>query len=47
MHPNVCMLHDIGREGDTGFLGMEYVDGPCGDVPVVLANLTTVTATSR
>jgi serine/threonine protein kinase len=26
-HPNICTLHDVGREGDTAFLVMEYVDG--------------------
>jgi len=26
-HPHICTLHDIGREGDTDFLVMEYVDG--------------------
>ena len=26
-HPNICILHDIGTEGDTGFLVMEYIDG--------------------
>ena len=26
-HPHICVLHDIGREGDTDFLVMEYLDG--------------------
>ena len=26
-HPNICTLHDIGREGDTDFLVMEYLEG--------------------
>ena len=26
-HPNICTLHDIGREGDAAFLVMEYVEG--------------------
>ncbi len=26
-HPHICALHDIGREGDTDFLVMEYLDG--------------------
>ncbi|HXV61573.1 MAG TPA: bifunctional serine/threonine-protein kinase/formylglycine-generating enzyme family protein, partial [Vicinamibacteria bacterium] len=26
-HPNICALHDIGREGDVDFLVMEYIDG--------------------
>src|SRR5262245_51607264 len=26
-HPNICVLHDIGREGDTDYLIMELVDG--------------------
>src|SRR5512137_1785414 len=26
-HPHICVLHDIGREGDTDFLVMEYVEG--------------------
>ena len=26
-HPNICTLHDIGREGDTDFLVMEVVEG--------------------
>ena len=26
-HPNICVLHDIGREGDTDFLVMEYLEG--------------------
>src|SRR6185369_17243694 len=26
-HPNICVLHDIGRHGDTDFLVMEMVEG--------------------
>jgi serine/threonine protein kinase len=26
-HPNICVLHDIGRDGDVDFLVMELVDG--------------------
>jgi serine/threonine protein kinase/tetratricopeptide (TPR) repeat protein len=26
-HPHICTLHDIGREGDTAFLVMEYLEG--------------------
>ena len=26
-HPNICILHDIGREANTDFLVMEYLDG--------------------
>ena len=26
-HPNICTLHDIGREGKTDFLVMEHVEG--------------------
>ncbi len=26
-HPNICVLHDVGREGDTDYLVMELVDG--------------------
>ncbi|MDP9362572.1 MAG: serine/threonine-protein kinase, partial [Acidobacteriota bacterium] len=26
-HPHICALHDIGREGDTDFLVMEYLEG--------------------
>jgi serine/threonine protein kinase len=26
-HPNICVLHDIGREGDIDFLVMEYLEG--------------------
>lgn len=26
-HPNICVLHDLGREGTTSFLVMEYLEG--------------------
>ena len=26
-HPNICTLFDVGREGDTDFLVMEYLEG--------------------
>src|SRR5258706_891999 len=26
-HPHICVLHDVGREGDTDFLVMELVEG--------------------
>jgi Tol biopolymer transport system component/predicted Ser/Thr protein kinase len=26
-HPNICAVHDVGREGDVGFLVMEYLEG--------------------
>jgi len=26
-HPHICTLHDIGREGDTDYLVMEFLDG--------------------
>src|SRR5574342_372087 len=26
-HPHICVLYDIGREGDTDYLVMELVDG--------------------
>ncbi len=26
-HPNICVLHDVGRAGDTDYLVMELVDG--------------------
>ncbi len=26
-HPNICTLHDIGRDGDRQYLVMEYLEG--------------------
>jgi serine/threonine protein kinase len=26
-HPHICALHDVGREGETEYLVMEYLDG--------------------
>jgi serine/threonine protein kinase len=26
-HPHVCVLHDVGREGPTAYLVMEYLEG--------------------
>ena len=26
-HPNVCALYDVGREGESDFLVMEYLEG--------------------
>src|SRR5512132_3523592 len=26
-HPNICVLHDVGREADTDFLVMELIEG--------------------
>jgi len=26
-HPHICTLHDVGREGQTGYLVMEFLDG--------------------
>ena len=26
-HPHICALHDVGREGETDFLVMEYLEG--------------------
>jgi Tol biopolymer transport system component/predicted Ser/Thr protein kinase len=26
-HPHICVLHDVGREADTDFLVMEYLEG--------------------
>jgi Tol biopolymer transport system component len=26
-HPNICVLHDVGRQDDTDFLVMEYLEG--------------------
>src|SRR6185503_12359722 len=27
-HPNICILHDIGRAGDVDFLVLEYLEAP-------------------
>jgi serine/threonine protein kinase len=27
IHPHICTLHDIGREGDTDFLVIEFLEG--------------------
>jgi serine/threonine-protein kinase len=27
IHPNICRLYDVGREGDVSFLVMEYLEG--------------------
>ena len=27
-HPNICVLHDIGREGDLDFIVLEYLEAP-------------------
>jgi serine/threonine protein kinase len=26
-HPHVCVLHDVGRDGDTDYLVMELIEG--------------------
>src|SRR5678809_1311763 len=26
-HPHICALHDVGREGETEYLIMEYLEG--------------------
>ncbi len=26
-HPHICVLHDVGRQGDTDYLVMEYLEG--------------------
>lgn len=26
-HPNICVVHDVGREGDIEYLVMQYVEG--------------------
>src|SRR6478672_825294 len=26
-HPNICVVHDVGREGDVEYLVMQYLDG--------------------
>ncbi|HYT68744.1 MAG TPA: protein kinase [Vicinamibacterales bacterium] len=26
-HPNICVLHDVGREGDIEYIVMQYLDG--------------------
>jgi eukaryotic-like serine/threonine-protein kinase len=26
-HPHICALRDVGREGDTDYLVMEYLEG--------------------
>jgi len=43
-HPNICTLHDVGEDGSSIFLVMEYVDGATlasrlwdGPLPLALA----------
>ena len=26
-HPHICTIHDVGREGETDYLVMEYLEG--------------------
>jgi TolB-like protein/Tfp pilus assembly protein PilF/predicted Ser/Thr protein kinase len=26
-HPHICTIHEVGRDGDTAFIAMEFVDG--------------------
>ena len=28
-HPNICTIHDVGREGETDYLVMELLEGRC------------------
>jgi eukaryotic-like serine/threonine-protein kinase len=48
-HPNICTLHDVGEDGSTTFLVMEYVDGETlarrledGPLPLPLALRTAI-----
>jgi eukaryotic-like serine/threonine-protein kinase len=48
-HPNICTLHDVGEDGATTFLVMEYVDGETlarrledGPLPLPLALRTAI-----
>jgi uncharacterized repeat protein (TIGR03803 family) len=46
-HPNICTLHDIGRDNEVDYLVMEYVEGPTlasrlSHGPVPLADLLRV-----